>query len=461
MQTITKKFFGSVCFMNQERYYLLTGAAGFLGTNICMQLLEQGKKVRALVLPNDKSVKFIPEQVEVVLGDLTQEDTLEPFFTVPEGCSSVVIHCASMVTVNPNYSEKLMAVNVGGTRNIITRVLAHPECEKMVYVSSTGAIPEQPHGVKITEVDKFDPCDPKKVVGAYSQSKAKATQMVLDAVKVMGLKACVVHPSGILGPNDHAVGETTGTLLQIIRGEMPMGMQGSFNLCDVRDLAAGTIAAVDKGRVGECYILANKTVTLKEMCDMLHEECNAKQIKFYLPLDLADKIAAGLEKQAEKTGKMPMMTTFSVYNLARNNEFDYSKAQRELGYTTRSYQETIHDEVQWMMAEGLIDGDGVKEDPILMTNEQLREGGCMIDMVRAMEHDPALPEIDAEQVYRAIEYGVVDTYEKIEDTVVGGYKKIEQGAVSGFQKISDKFVEKFFTKDGETVEEAKERLRRK
>lgn len=447
--------------MNQERYYLLTGAAGFLGTNICMQLLEQGKKVRALVLPNDKSVKFIPEQVEVVLGDLTQEDTLEPFFTVPEGCSSVVIHCASMVTVNPNYSEKLMAVNVGGTRNIITRVLAHPECEKMVYVSSTGAIPEQPHGVKITEVDKFDPCDPKKVVGAYSQSKAKATQMVLDAVKVMGLKACVVHPSGILGPNDHAVGETTGTLLQIIRGEMPMGMQGSFNLCDVRDLAAGTIAAVDKGRVGECYILANKTVTLKEMCDMLHEECNAKQIKFYLPLDLADKIAAGLEKQAEKTGKMPMMTTFSVYNLARNNEFDYSKAQRELGYTTRSYQETIHDEVQWMMAEGLIDGDGVKEDPILMTNEQLREGGCMIDMVRAMEHDPALPEIDAEQVYRAIEYGVVDTYEKIEDTVVGGYKKIEQGAVSGFQKISDKFVEKFFTKDGETVEEAKERLRRK
>ena len=257
--------------MNNERYYLLTGAAGFLGTNICMQLLEKDCKVRALVLPNDKSVKFIPEQVEVVLGDLTDAASLEPFFTVPEGCTSVVIHCASMVTVNPNYSEKLMAVNVGGTRNIITKVLNHPECEKMVYVSSTGAIPEQPHGIKIKEVSKFTPCDPKLVVGAYSQSKATATQMVLDAVSVMGLKACVVHPSGILGPNDHAIGETTGTLLQIIKGEMPMGMQGSFNLCDVRDLAAGTIAAVDKGRIGECYILANKTVTLKDMCDMLHK----------------------------------------------------------------------------------------------------------------------------------------------------------------------------------------------
>jgi dihydroflavonol-4-reductase len=134
-----------------------------------------------------------------------------------------------------------------------------------------------------------------------------------------------------------------------------MGMQGSFNLCDVRDLAAGTIAAVDKGRVGECYILANETVTLKDMCEMLHRECNAKKIKFYLPLDLADKIAQGLEKQAEKTGKKPLMTTFSVYNLARNNVFDYSKAQKELGYTTRPYQETIHDEVQWLIEEGLIE----------------------------------------------------------------------------------------------------------
>ena len=434
--------------MNNNRYYLLTGAAGFLGTNICMQLLEAGCKVRALVLPNDKSVKFIPEQVEVVLGDLTDAPSLEPFFTVPEGCTSVVIHCASMVTVNPNYSEKLMAVNVGGTRNIITKVLNHPECEKMVYVSSTGAIPEQPHGTPISEVSKFTPCDPKKVVGAYSQSKATATQMVLDAVNVMGLKACVVHPSGILGPNDHAIGETTNTLLQIIKGEMPMGMQGSFNLCDVRDLAAGTIAAVDKGRIGECYILASKTVTLKEMCDMLHAECNAKKIKFYLPLDLADKIAAGLERQAEKTGKMPLMTTFSVYNLARNNEFDCTKARAELGYTTRSYEETIHDEVQWMIAEGLIDGDGVTGKSAEMANEQIREGGYM-------------EAIDPVEAYKNVEETVVGTYRKIEDGMVSGYKKVEAGAVNGFRKVSDFFIRKLFSRKGETVEETRERLRRK
>ena len=105
---------------------------------------------------------------------------------------------------------------------------------------------------------------------------------------------------------------------------MPIGIQGSFNLCDVRDLAAGCIAAVDKGRIGEAYILANEPVTLKEMCEMLHEECNCQKIKFYLPLNIAGKIAQTMEKKAEKTGEKPMMTTFSVYNLARNNEFDYN-----------------------------------------------------------------------------------------------------------------------------------------
>ena len=104
--------------MNDNRIYLLTGAAGFLGSNICAQLLSEGKKVRALVLPNDKSVKFIPKEVEVVIGDLTDAESLEPFFSVPEGMKSVIIHCASMVTVDPAYSEKLMAVNVKQKQNL-------------------------------------------------------------------------------------------------------------------------------------------------------------------------------------------------------------------------------------------------------------------------------------------------------------------------------------------------------
>lgn len=426
---------------NPNRYYLVTGAAGFLGSHVCSQLLEAGCRVRALVLPNDPAVRFVPQQAEVVLGDLTSEASLAPFFAVPQGCTSVVIHCASMVSVDPAYSEKLMAVNVGGTRNVITQVLAHPECEKMVYVSSTGAIPERPMGTKIREVDKFDPYDPAKVVGAYAQSKAKATQMVLDAVHVMGLKACVVHPSGILGPNDHALGETTRTLLQIIRGEMPLGIQGSFNLCDVRDLAAGTIAAVDKGRIGQCYILANQPVTLKQLCDMLHETCHSKSIPLYLPLGLADKLAKGLEKQARFTGKKPLMTTFSVYNLARNNDFDDTKARQELGYTTRPYQQTIHDEVQWMQHEGLLDA------PKATQPEQPPFSDA--DNVAAFQKYQQ----DSAQALDALETGAAAAYHKIEDGVVDTYKHIEQGVVSAYQSIEQQFVTHFLNHDDPTKDQ--------
>ncbi len=137
-----------------------------------------------------------------------------------------------------------------------------------------------------------------------------------------------------------------------MNGDMPAGMQGSFNLCDVRDLAHGCIMAADKGRKGECYILANKEVTLKQMCQMLQADCGCKGPKFYLPLGLANLLAKQMERKAQKSGQKPLMTTFSVYNLARNNAFDYSKAERELGYHTRPYADTLHDMAQWLRVNG-------------------------------------------------------------------------------------------------------------
>ena len=335
--------------------YLLTGAAGFLGSNICSQLLERGDSVRAFVLRGDPAVKYIPEGVEVFEGDLCSGEDCSRFFDVEDGVETVCIHCASMVTVNPDYNEKLMAVNVGGTENILAAAKAHPECRKLVYVSSTGAIPELPKGQAIREVSRFVPYDDEKVVGWYSRSKAIATQRVLDAAAA-GLNACVVHPSGILGPNDHAISETTGTVIKIMNGDMPIGMGGSFNLCDVRDLAQGTIAAADKGRKGECYILGNKEVTLKEVAQMLHDACGCKQPLFYVPISMAYRLAEKMEKKAAKTGEKPMMTKFAVYNLDRNNHFDYSKAERELGYHTRPYAETLKDEARWLVAAGKIKG---------------------------------------------------------------------------------------------------------
>lgn len=308
-----------------------------------------------MVLPNDKSVKYIPDGVEIVEGNLCDMSSLDCFFAVPEDTKFDVIHCASMVTTNPDFSQKLLDVNVGGTQNMIEQCLSHENFGKMVYVSSTGAIPEQPMGIAITETDKFENAKKNdKIVGWYSKSKAMATNEVLHAVKTRGLNACVVHPSGILGPKDFAIGETTGTIIKIMNGEMPIGMGGSFNLCDVRDLAFGCVSAIEHGRKGECYILGNKEVTLKQVCQMLHASSGCKMPFFYVPIKMAYKLAEKMEKKAQKTGEKPLMTNFAVYNLARNNRFDYSKAEKELGYHTRPYAETLKDEAEWLVEHGYV-----------------------------------------------------------------------------------------------------------
>lgn len=332
-----------------KKLYIVTGAAGFLGSAICRQLDARGDKVRAFVLPNDKSDEFLPKSTKVIRGDLTDLNSLNTLFNVSEDIDVVVMHIASIVAMNPEYSQKVMDVNVGGTKNIIHQCLNHTNVKKLVYCSSTGAIPELVKGNKIKEVDSFDE---KKVLGCYSQSKALATQVVLDAVKNDNLNACVIHPSGILGPEDYAIGETTRALIQILHGELSAGIAGSFNLCDVRDLAFGAIQAADKGRKGECYILGNEEVTFKKFSNMIADEAGVKRIKFFLPASIATSIAKHAEKKAKKNGTKPVMTTFAVYNLARNNDFDSTKAFKELGYKTRPYSETIHDEVAWLRETG-------------------------------------------------------------------------------------------------------------
>ena len=335
-----------------ERVYLVTGAAGFLGGTIVRQLVDEGKRVRAFVLAGDPAVKYIPEGVEIVEGDLTDIESLDPLFDVPEGTETVMLHIASFVSVKPDYDQRLIDINVGGCKNIIELCLRHPECAKMVYCSSISAIPETPMGTPTPEVDYFDET---KVVGWYSKSKAMASQEVLDAVHHRGLNACIVHPSGIMGPGDYAMSDITRTLIDILNGEMKTGVEGTFNIVDVRDLAAGCIAAVDKGRCGEAYILANDVINFMDFANMAIAERGGKGIKFSIPVKVAKISAVASEAASKATGNEPMLTSYNIYNMSRNNEFDTSKAREELGYTTRPYEETIHDMVVWFKEQGVLD----------------------------------------------------------------------------------------------------------
>lgn len=136
----------------KETVFLITGGAGFLGGTICRQLLDLGAKVRAFVLPNDPAIKFVPDEVYLCKGDLCDMESLDHFFDVPATTDIIVLHCASIVTVNPEYNQKVMDVNVGGTENVIQQCLKHSNFKKLVYVSSTGAISELPQGKKSKKI---------------------------------------------------------------------------------------------------------------------------------------------------------------------------------------------------------------------------------------------------------------------------------------------------------------------
>lgn len=342
-----------------NRVYLLTGAAGLLGSSISRQLVDTGETVRALVLQGDPAVAHVPQQVQIVYGDLLDMDSLEELFAVPNDSEVVVIHSASIVTMNPNPNPKVYAVNVNGTRNIIDMCVRH-KVKKLVYVSSTGAIPELPHGQKIKEVDHFMPAD--GLVGYYSVTKAEASQLVLDAVRwCPDLDASIVHPSGICGPNDYAFGPVAQTISQYINGEVKIGLDGTFNSVDVRDLAAGVIACCDKGRRGECYIMSNELVTMKELYDIVNQAANLNIHASILSKGVASLAVKFLKAQSRFTGEEPILTDFAVYNMTRNNDFDCSKARQELGFNCRPFAETIRDEVDWLMKEAENVGEQDKE----------------------------------------------------------------------------------------------------
>ena len=253
--------------------YLVTAAAGYLGGEVCRQLVERGLHGRALVLPGDKTAQYIPREIEQCEGDLCDTASLERFFSVAPDTETIVLHCASMVALGNERRELVMKVNVQGTQNIIDQCFARLECKKLVYVGSTGAIQELPHGQRMKESECFVP---EESFGVYGQSKAMASQLVLDAAKA-GLNACIVMPSGILGPGDAACGPVTSGLLMQMRGEVSVGLKGTFNLCDVRDLANGLFLAVEKGKTGESYIESCRfLLTPTVMCHtriLLHGIC--------------------------------------------------------------------------------------------------------------------------------------------------------------------------------------------
>ena len=326
-----------------KEVYIVTGASGFLGNNIVRKLLKKNLNVRCLVLPEDKLDALEGLDCKIYRGDVTKKETLEEIFNVDSETLLYVIHCAAIVYIKSKYNPKVMEVNYNGTKNIVDKVLE--KNAKLVYVSSVHAITERPNGGKITEIYDFDE---NKVVGLYAKSKARTAKMVLEKVKKKGLNACIVHPSGIIGPNDYSDTHLTQLILDIANGSLRAFVKGGYDFVDVRDVADGIISACQNGKKGDCYILSNRYVGVKELVDIISQAAGVKKIKTILPMWIA-KVTAPLSEIYYKIKKEPpLYTKYSLYTLTSNSNFSNEKAKKELGFKNRSMEETIADTVKWL-----------------------------------------------------------------------------------------------------------------
>ncbi len=329
----------------ERNIYIVTGAAGHLGSHVTDALLQQGKEVRIFLLKGEQMPDFVSVSTklyETYYGDVRDRASLDALFENAENASFTLIHCAGIISISEKEDPRIYGVNVGGTSNIIDACKAHG-VNRLVYVSSVHAIPLLPEGQTMCEISSF--C-PDSVHGQYAKTKAAATQLVLDAAKA-GLDAVVVHPAGIVGPGGLDTGNIPHMLGKLALGRFKVAVRGGFDFVDVRDVAEGILLAAEKGKSGECYILSNRFIDLKEFFNTFSDVAGLKRLKLYLPLFVAKAVAPFAELYYRLAHKTPVFTRYSLMTLSKNALYSHEKATRELGYSTRSFTDTMRDIAVW------------------------------------------------------------------------------------------------------------------
>lgn len=317
---------------------LVTGATGHIGNVLVAGLNSIGIKPRVLVLPSETIEPIRGLDVEIVSGDVLDNDSLEKAF---ENVSSV-FHLAGLITIMPGKNETVRKVNVDGTRNIIDQCFKH-SVKRLIYVSSIHALKRIAHGKTMDESLPFDPNNP---YGAYDRSKAEASLLVQEAIG-KGLDAVIVCPTGVIGPYDYRVSEMGQLVVDCLKSSNQLYIDGAYDFVDVRDVAIGMISAWQKGRTGQTYILSgHKTSVIDFIQSVKH--LSSRKIRFLrVPLYLAKFIAAMAPTYYKLTNTKPRFTPYSIEVLQSNCEISHQKASTELGYTTRPLEDTLNATIKW------------------------------------------------------------------------------------------------------------------
>jgi dihydroflavonol-4-reductase len=325
---------------------LITGASGFVGAAVARCLTRAGYDVRAMLRRTSRRDNLAGLKVEIVEGDLRDAGAIARAMTNVR----YVFHVAADYRLWARDPEDIVRTNVEGTRAIMTAAL-RAGVERIVYTSSVATLEARPDG---EASDETFPLPPAQAVGAYKYSKVVAERAVDAMVANENLPAIIVNPSTPIGPGDIRPTPTGRIIVEAAAGRMPGYIDTGLNLVHVDDVAAGHLAALQRGRIGERYILGGQNVLLRDMLGAIARRVGRRPPLLRLPRTMMFPIAYGAEALAHFTGREPFVTTTGL-RLAKDHMFFTSaKAERELGYHARPYGEAIADAIDWFRAHGYL-----------------------------------------------------------------------------------------------------------
>jgi dihydroflavonol-4-reductase len=327
---------------------LVTGATGFLGSAVARTLVQDGHTVRCLVRKGCDLSNLVGLPLDYAQGDVTDLDAVRQ---AVQGCDQV-IHLAAIYAMWMKDFSLMYRVNVNGTYKVLT-ACRDAGVKKVVHVSSVAALGAH-SGLGQPPANESVTFNLAHAGAPYFITKYQSEQVALDFA-AKGLPVTIVNPTVILGPNDRLPTPSGAMILNVLKGKLPGYIRGGMNLVDVRDCARGTVNALERGRVGEKYILGNRNVEMKEFFDLIVRVAgHGKSPRIKFPVFMAVQSAYAEELIAWLTGKSPVNTAAWVRVGSQYLWWDSAKAVKELGLPQRPAEESIADAIAWFRGKGLL-----------------------------------------------------------------------------------------------------------
>lgn len=322
---------------------LVTGATGFVGSQLAAALVRQGHEVRVLRRKTSSTIALEGLDLEHVYGDILEPETVQ---AAVQGCERV-FHVAALSSYWRAKAQEVYRVNVEGTRIVMDACLK-AGTPRVVHTSSAAAIGVRRDG---RPADETQPFNPHEKTFAYAHSKHLAEQEVLKATK-RGLQAVIVNPAAVVGPGDHNL--ITGSMIvEMAKRSLPGCPSGGVCMVDIAAVVEGHLAAAERGQVGERYILGGENLTYRQITDIIADIVGRRAPAWTIPSWIMPPAAVALDL-LNRFVPRPIASGDQLRLSAHKAFFDSGKAVAELGYRLLPFRGAAERAYRWYLEHGYL-----------------------------------------------------------------------------------------------------------